>query len=199
MATINLLPEAEKHKKVLKEEGVKIPLKIPKPFLLVLPPFILLFFIILAGLAFQVKSKKNSIAALDKKLSNLKASYQEIETLNKRKKELSDRLAFYQGLFENNILWSEKLSLINNVLPSQVWLTSIYTETKPNRILVIKGSATSSVESEIIDSISEFVDQLKKEPSFTKDIGEIKMGSLISEKKGNLSVMNFSLLCRLKQ
>lgn len=142
--------------------------------------------------------KENAILGLDNKLSKLKSNYQEIEILNKRKGELNERLSFYQGIFEKDILWSEKLSLINAAIPPQVWLTSIYTEAKPNRILVIKGSAASSVESEIIDSISQFVDRLKKEISFSKDFAEIKLGPLVSEKKGNFNVMNFSLVCRFK-
>lgn len=199
MAIINLLPDSAKHTKVFKKAGIKIPLKVPKTLLIISPFFILALLIMLLVLVFQVKSKEKAIVLLDKELASIKSNYKEIEALNKRKQELSERLTFYQGIFENDPRWPEKLSSINTIIPSQVWLTNIYTESKPNRILVIKGSATSTVESEIVDSISRFADRLKKEASFSKDFEEIKLGSLVSEKKGNLSLMNFSLVCKFKR
>lgn len=200
MATINLLPDSVKHLKPFKKEGIKLSLKLPRSFLFAFILIAGLFFIILTSLVFQVHGKERTMAAFNKELLGLKSNYKEIETLDKRKKELNKRVSFYQGVFGNTILWSEKLSLINKAIPAQIWLLSIYTEAKPNRILVIKGFSTSAVESEIIDSISSFVDRLKKEPSFSKDFEEIKLGPLVSEKekKGNLTVMGFSLVCKFK-
>lgn len=198
MAIINLLPDSKKQQKPSPKEKVKGLPKLPNKLLIIPILIILLLFIAWIALVFQVKAKEKTIASLDKKLLNLKSSYRDIEILNEGKKELSEKLSFYQRTFENNLIWSEKFSSINEVIPDQIWLISVYTETKPNRILVIKGSATSLVESEIIDSISQFAERLKKESSFYKDFSEIKLGPLLSEKKGNLNIMNFSLLCKLK-
>lgn len=200
MALINLLRHSTKQTKPAKSEKIKVSLKLPKTkTLLVIPALIiLLLFIVWIGLFMQIKSKEKTLVLLDKKLLNIKSSYQEIESLNKNKKELEQKLLFYQGLLENSLIWSERLSAVAGSVPAQVWLTSIYTESKPARILVIKGSATSLVESEIIASISQFVERLKKQTLFFKDFSEIKLGPILSEKKGNLSVMSFSLFCKFK-
>jgi len=199
MSAINLLPDSLKHPKPFREKEGGVSFKAPKFFFLILWPLLALFSIIFLALVFQVQNNEKTIAALNQKILNLKSDYRKIETLNARKKELRERLIFYQGIFENKTAWSKKLLLIEKAIPSPVWLTEIYTETKPGRILVIKGSSTSAVESEIIDAISRFTEQLKKENSFSKDFGEIKLGPLLSEKKGRLNVMNFSLVCKFKR
>lgn len=203
MAIINLLPNSAK-----KERSSIIPkrpsaLKLPKiskskPAAMLPIAVILLLLISWLTLTLQAKNKEKTIALLDKRLLDAKSNYQEIENLNGVKKELSGKLLFYQGFSENNVIWSEKLLLIGNALPAQVWLTNIYTESKPGRILIIRGSSASLIESEMIASISQFVERLKMEASFHKDFSEIKLGPLLSEKKGSLNVMSFSLFCKLK-
>lgn len=198
MAIINLLPYSTKHPMAFEKEKVKFLPKLPKISWVIPGLFILSIAIVWLGLSFQVKTKEKIIASLNTKLLNLKLNSQKIETLNRNKKELNEKLSFYEEIFGNPLLWSEKFSLINVVIPEQIWLTSIYAESKPQRLLVIKGCATSLVESEIISAVSQFAERLKKESSFYKDFSEIKLGPIFLEKRGNLNVMNFSLICKFK-
>lgn len=199
MAIINLLPDSKAHPKKLKKETAEdSSVKPLKTF-----TFILIFLSILTAggwyaLSSQNTAKKNEMSLLDKRSSALKTGHNEIEKLKNLKKETEENLSFYEKILGNNMLWSKKLALISKNIPPQIWLTSIHTETSPKKMLVIRGSATSLVESEIIDSISRFVERLKNENVFSGDFSIIKLGPLISEKKGSLDIMNFSLFCEFK-
>lgn len=199
MALINLLPSSKERSKKAKRETTESPLLKP----LKAAASILAFLTLLTCgswylVSTQTKNKENENTILGEKLSDLKTGSKEIEVLNIAKEKLTEKLFFYQKAIEDNVLWSKKLALINKSLPSQIWLTSIYTELSPKKMLVIKGSAVSLVESEIIDAISKFVSQLKDAPDFNDDFLEIKLGALLSEKKENLDIMNFTLFCEFK-
>lgn len=199
MAIINLLPDAKAHPKKLKEKPAEdSSVRLLKTFI-----FILGFLSILTtggwySLSAQIKAKENEMSLLDKKNSALKTGRNEIEKIKKIKKESDAKLSFYEKILEDNILWSKKLALIGKTIPPQVWLTSIHTETSPKKMLVIRGSATSLVESEIMDSISQFVERLKNETVFSGDFSVIKLGPLVSAKRGTLEIMDFSLFCEFK-
>ncbi len=199
MAIINLLPDSKAHPKKLKKEPAEdSSVKLLKTFI-----FILIFLSILTSsgwyvLSAQIKAKKYEISLLDKKSSALKTGHNEIEKLKKIKEETREKLSFYEKILENNMLWSKKLALIGKKIPPQVWLTSIHTETSPKKMLVIRGSSASLIESEIIDSISQFVERLKNETVFSGGFTGIKLGPLVSEKKGTLDIMDFSLFCEFK-
>ncbi len=199
MAQINLLPSSKERAKRTKRETAESPFVKPLKAAASILAFLTL---LVCGswyiVSTQTKNKENETASLDKKLSDLKTGSKEIEVLNIAKEKLNEKLFFYQKAIGDNVLWSRKLTLINKSLPSQIWLTSIYTEVNPKKMLVIKGSAVSLVESEIIDSISKFVNRLKEEPDFSDDFSEIKLGALLSEKKENLDIMNFTLFCEFK-
>lgn len=199
MAIINLLPDKKTHPKMLKKDTEENPSLLPLKILI----FVLILLTILTAgvwynLSSKIKAKENEIRLCDKKISAFKMGYKEIEELNKIKKENEEKLSFYKKSLGNNTLWSRKLALIGENIPPQVWLTSIHTETSPKRMLVIRGSATSLVESEIIDSISQLVERLKIEPDFSEEFSVIKLGPLVSEKKESLAIMNFSLFCEFK-
>jgi len=66
------------------------------------------------------------------------------------------------------------------------------------RTLTIKGSSTSMIEAEIMLSVTQFLENLKNNPSFNADFNEIKLGQVTTIKKGNFNVMSFSIFCRFK-
>jgi Tfp pilus assembly protein PilN len=167
MALINLLPDAKAHPKKIKGKTAQdSSVTMLKTFIFILA----LLSILTSGgwysLSSQIKAKENEMSLLNKKTSALKTGQNEIEKIKKIKKGTLEKLSFYEKILENNMLWSKKLSVIGKTIPPQVWLTSIHTETAPKKMLVIRGSATSLVESEIIDSISQFVERLKNEDVF---------------------------------
>lgn len=226
MAFINLLPStvkkvkrvpAQEHKKTSPPPaagtGMKFSFKLPVfwPILAVTGALIA----VLAMQFMQLGVNKKTLNTLEKQLADIKLGYQKINELNKKKGELSDTLSFIQKFSAPEVLWSDTLSTISKLIPPQIWLTNITIESKPvrenaraktekneailaetTRQLTIKGSATSLIEAEIIASITQFVEVLKKNATFAKDFSDIKLGPLQSDRKGNLIIMNFVIYCK---
>ena len=201
MSLINLLPSSKKHfkaVKTVKNNAAKIALFAPKKMLFIPTAVLLLLVISWMALFIHVRGREKKLSLLDKELSDFKSSNKQTEYINKKKSELNDKLSFYEKALGEETTWSKLLSLINEAVPNQVWLTGIYTQSDPNRSLVITGSAASVIESKMIVAISAFTNRLKNYPYFRKAFEEIKLGAISLDKKGSLNVMNFSLLSRFK-
>jgi len=196
--------------RAVKEAKNKIPLS--GPILMIIPIFIVLLIFAFA----QAQAKQKTLRALEKQVKDLKLGYQKTEELKIQKNQLADALLFLKNEAKNEILWSEKLGLISKAVPPQVWLTNLSIDSKeiksapvkikgaktqPPKIeivntLTIRGSATSLMDAEIIASITKFAETLKDNSEFSRDFQEIKLGPLQSERKNNLTVMNFIIFCR---
>ena len=154
----------------------------------------------LAGFIFvQIKAKEKTLDFLARELQGYKETFQKIAELTDKKKGLNEELSRAGDILKSRIRWSDKIFLINKLIPKQVWLSSINTEMGEAKALTIKGSAVSLVSSEIIGSISLFAEKLRQEAVFNKDFSEIVLGQILAEKKGDLTVMSFTLSCKFKQ
>ncbi len=227
MALINLLPNAPKKPKpvVKKRAGrvspastsIKIKISFSRPILII----ILLYLAILIFFFMRTTIKVKTLSSLEKRIQGINLAYQKINELDEKKRKLNDTLTFLKSESKIKTLWSEKLYLINKLIPPQMWLTNIIIESKEIKLeptvepkkkkepektanpfktqtletLIIKGSATSLIEAEIIASITQFVALLKEEASFNRGFQDIKLGQLQSSKEGNLTVMNFVIYC----
>jgi len=193
MATINLLSSYLKQPKRAKREKIKLP-QIKSLFITIPAVVFLLLAGILGALLIQVKFREKTLISIKENFNALKINQQKIDELTKREKELSEQFSFFEKILEENIIWSAKLNLINKNIPKQIWLTSASVEKRPVKTLVLRGSATSLIGSEMIDSIAQFAAKLKEDAGFQ----EIKLGPLVIEKTGKLNIMNFSITCKLK-
>ena len=197
MATINLLPASSKNPRKFRKEKAKTAQKqttLPSPIFILIAVSSLLVLLWLS-LAIQVKLKGITLASLNEKLKNLQGDYKKTEALTQKKTELNETIESYQKALGKNIPWQEKLRFLSSCLPPQIWLNSVSVEGKAEKTLVIKGCATSYIEAEIIDSISRFTTRLRED----NDFKEIKLGTLVTEKKDKLSITNFGLTCRIKE
>lgn len=226
MALINLLPNtvkkakpAAKERKIAPPPSPGGPMKVPG----IWPVFVAgaVFAAILAIQLSQVAVSSGSLSSLEKKNSAFKSVYKQIDEMKKQKTDLGETLSFLKKASAEQTSWSEKFSIINKSLPAQIWLTNISIESKTSSralpaaqakqkgntkpiqpeiiktlTLSIKGAATSLIETDIIGSITQFVDALKKNTAFSQEFSDIKLGPLQSDKKGNLTVMKFIIYCR---
>lgn len=205
MATINLLPPEQKRGKQIKtKEKANFqfsrdqPLK-PNHAFMIFAGISCLILITWAALLIQSKFKERLLNSFAKKLNIQEEKLRRINELTEKKYELSQMISFYQKISASRITWTEKLFSIMNLLPPQIWLTSIYTaEIKPDKILTIKGYSSSLIETEILSSISQFTSALKESAPLKETFQDFKLGELNAEKRGNLTVMKFSLNCKSK-
>lgn len=205
MATINLLPPEQKRGKQIKTKAKANfqfsrdqPLK-PNRAFIIFAGISCLILITWAVLFIQSKSRERLLNSFAKKLNVQEEKLHRINELNEEKYELSQTISFYQKISASRITWTEKLFSIMNLLPPQIWLTSVYTaELKPNKLLTLKGCSSSLAETEILSSISRFTSALKESAPLKETFQDFKLGELNAEKRGNLTVMEFSLSCKSK-
>ena len=205
MATINLLPPEQKRGRQIKTQrkdnfqfSPDLPLR-PNRAFMIFAGISCLIFISWAGLFIQSKIRERLLDSFAKKLIIRAEKLRRINELSEKKYELSQMISLYQKISGSRITWTEKLFSIMNILPPQIWLTSIYTaEVKPDKILTIKGCSSSLVETEILNSISRFTSALKESAPLKETFQDFKLGELNAEKRGNLTVMIFSLSCKSK-
>lgn len=205
MATINLLPPEQKRGRQIKTGGKAAfqfqgspPLK-PQCAFMIFAGISCLIFITWAALFIQSKSKERLLHSFAAKLNIRQERLRRINELTEKKHDLIQMISFYQKISDSRIPWTNKLFSIMNVLPPQIWLTGIYTaESKPDKIVTIKGYSSSLIETEILSSISEFTSALKESAALKEAFHDFKLGELNAEKRGNVTVMKFSLNCTSK-
>ena len=205
MATINLLPPEQKRGRQIKTQrkdnfqfSPDLPLR-PNRAFMIFAGISCLIFISWAGLFIQSKVRERLLDSFAKKLIIRAEKLRRINELSEKKYELSQMISLYQKISGSRITWTEKLFSIMNILPPQIWLTNIYTaEVKPDKILTIKGCSSSLMETEILNSISQFTSALKESAPLKETFQDFKLGELNAEKRGNLTVMIFSLSCKSK-
>lgn len=220
MATINLLPTnapQKKHtrqKKPVSLQKALIPVSLNKPVIILGCVYAALIIILFS----IVTLKTSSLSSVTQHINKLNAEYRKRDALKEREGKLAATLDFLKQNASLQIPWSAKLlSLAKALLPS-IWLTDISVETKhikqtaaaaaasaarnkaelsgeTIKTFVIKGAATSLIDTEILASITQFVELLKNDSSFSNDFRDIKLGSLQSRKLGDLNVMDFTVYC----
>jgi len=209
MALINLLPHVVKTAKpakiakarksqAAKQNGPKFTM--PKMQISLIFPIIpvLVVIAIVAGgygyLSTQVKAQKKKVAGLEEGLKKVVPTHVKIDELTLTRNELKKTLAFYENMTAERVAWSQKAVSIHKDIPAQIWLSSITSKGG----LVIRGNATSVVETEIIGAIINFVTRLKDDDAFIEGFAGIKIGQLQFSRKGKMSYMSFSLTCPFK-
>lgn len=215
MAIINLLPKGTgpdkpKRQKGKPKKGVKFNIPLPKlSFSSLIPAMIIIALCggVLLFLLIQFNIERKTLASLRAQVDDLQSDHRELNTLRNKKAELVDIITFYVSVTQHDVVWSEKLRLIRQLIPSEVWLNSISTDggfrgrrrrEALKRGLSIRGSAVSTTEPQIIESIMRFVTDLKEDASFNKDFEAFAVGPLRLKVSGEYNVADFSLNCRFR-
>jgi len=194
---INLLPGYLKKKKTL-----ELWQRLKRIFFV----FIVLWFI-LGGLVVFLKSKNNDFK---KRIAKIKDDWKvteplmkEREVLIQQKKELSDFLVFIDQHLKKDILWSEKLTELSRIIPSEIWLRGLSlkkgTENKQEFSFLDLEASIGYLKSdeEMLTKINDFVERLKGDKEFFSDFENLSL-SAIQKEEGGERVMNFRLTLPLK-
>lgn len=201
MAIINLLPGTPKKKRADSSlPDAVASFSVPPVLPIVAGLTALAVVVAWSALFFTLTASKKKLATLTQTTQTMQSASDEVSSLTQKESRLRAVRDFYAKGTGDGIRWSATLEALSDTIPDTLWLISIYTtEAKPTALLVIRGAATSSIESQIIDSISHFVEQLKQTPAFASAFEEIKLGPLIASKRGSLNVMEFSLFCSFRK
>ena len=163
----------------------------------------MMVFWIILGMQFIAREKR--IAQLDKELTSLKPTLQKVDKLKKDKEVFSRRLKFMDENIKRDILWSESLNRLSNLVPPGIWLKEMVLRTQKKEALNIydkldiNGSAISLSGQEMIDLIGGFMTLIKRDEVFSKQFSEIKLiSSQRIKKDSKIEVMDFKLSCQFR-
>jgi hypothetical protein len=90
--------------------------------------------------------------------------------------------------------WSRKLNAISDAVVKGQWLRRITLEKSG---LEIEGSAISRSHNEMT-LISSFVDNLKKDPAFSKEFSSIEINAVRKERRGAAEITSFIVTAKTK-
>ena len=187
MIEINLLPEE------LKTKTKKINIK-SQYFLYLIPlAFGILIFMHLYLSAVGI-IKNYQFSALNNKWKKLQPQREMLKNLSKEYEVLSADAKVIQQLNIRRLNWSEKLNKLSLDLPSGIWFNEIALSRKD---FILKGSVISLQKQEM-SLINKFIDNLKKDAAFFKDISDLELSSAQIKAIGGYDVFDFILTAKLK-
>ena len=173
---LNRLEDTRKARQRERREGV---------FFCVLAAFMLLLAVWMFHSDRKMAAKINRFQATKTDLQNKINAFQSNEGYISE-----DDVRDLYELTRERIFWSEKLQSISERIGKNLVLTEIQYDEKK---LVLRGLAQTGKGSRF-ELISDFIDSLKAEPSFTRDFPRIEFGSTGRERSPS-DLMNFEVIC----
>ena len=140
-----------------------------------------------------------------KGLDLIVAEYQRAEGLSRKmhaikqeQEKLSAELSSLKGHMKRDILWSEKLKQLSQIIPADVWLNSISFKRNPGkdslkRVLSIKGSLRPLDKGSFIVVLSKFINVLKEDKVFLEDFESPVLTDSRTELQDGVEVMSFAI------
>ncbi|HBR14608.1 MAG TPA: hypothetical protein DD723_03560 [Candidatus Omnitrophica bacterium] len=194
MIEINLVPVhlRKKRKSQFLPGGLNIPLEV----VIGLGGGVLILLIVAhVGLLFINMSQLGRHKKLQAKWEEMSPAKQNVDLVIKEMRAFQSKLKSIEAIMpKKEILWSQKLNILSDVLPRGVWLKRI---TLNQETLLIEGSAISRQSEEMIN-VHSFAANLKKENEFLEHFTEIDLGSIQRRKVQKIDIADFLITTRLK-
>ncbi|MCK4437113.1 hypothetical protein KAU86_04125 [bacterium] len=207
MIEINLLPVSLREKR----KRVELP---PTTFLLVGGGVLTLLLLACLVFATSTHLKRRNLQKAEEQLRSLQPESDRIAQLKKEKQKLGKKMAIIEQLVDNRVLWARKLNELSNIIPRQVWITSIFVEerslgkssseekAKREKFLAIKGIAISKGKEETgeLKLVGDFMDRIRNDSSFCADFLSVEQcGSIRRDRMGGSEIMHFELSCQFNE
>lgn len=204
MITINLLP-----KELRPRRKITIPAKC-MTFIAGGIVVILIFIHILV--AMMINREKGKLAFLKKEYERIKPEYERVLKLKSDKENLEAKIALMDKLMAQRLLWSKKLNQLSDLMPPNVWLSSLSIISRPEKQtvggkevtidrkkLLIRGKTYSGKGEKMLGHEGDFMDRIEGHEGFFKDFEEnVEFISTQRETIGQTDIMKFEFTCQLK-
>jgi len=132
----------------------------------------------------SLKGKWDKLIPQREELNNLKKNY-EVSTSNAK---------LIQELNNRRISWSQKINRLSLDLPSGIWFNELQVSRKD---FILKASAVS-IRKEEMSLIKKFMDTLKGDTNFMKDLSSVELSSVQKRQIGAYDAVDFILSAKLK-
>jgi len=194
---INLLPEKSKEKKSSQQ---------PQDFKKLILSFVFIW-IILGGLTLilvlNINHFRGQFAKVQTSWETAKPLIEEKAFLIQHQKELNEFLIFIKEHVKKGIPWSEKLTVLSELIPEEVWFNEINLrkeekEGKENAFLDVSASVGYlKTDEEMLDMINNFIERIKKDSFFFEDFQNLSLLE-INKAADKEKSMNFTFNLSLK-
>lgn len=138
-----------------------------------------------------------------KSLSHIISQYQQAEILVRKinvlkleQNRLTQQLKLFNGYLKRDVLWSEKLSQLRNLIPQEVWLTELSFKKQPVKDsgsgnLYLKGGLILQEKTSSIGTLTNFINRLKEDQDFFADFDNLILADSQTETRKNIEIMTF--------
>jgi hypothetical protein len=164
---------------------------------------IAVLFVIFMILSHYITLQKSSMEkGRDKTMRAPVASVSKGE-LEKKKTALSQKVKFYEALFDKRIYWTRKLNLLGTILPKGAWVTHLRLEDHSDEEtgrddsiyrLTLKGSVYAPEKTEELKVPSQFLSELQQDAQFYEGFNEAKLTSVRRDTVEDVSVTSFEIV-----
>ena len=167
--------------------------------------FLLSLIVFLGSLAlnFYTSLQKKNLSRIDDKYQQAEKIKEQIKALNIEKEQLIRGINLLGRYLKRDILWSDKLSQMRDLIPQEAWLTKLSFNKKSDKegdySFYLSGGLISDSKVSPIGILSSFVNQLKANKEFSADFDIPVLTDLRSQNKDGLEVMVFSIEMPLKK
>ncbi len=204
MIEINLIPEADRTQ-IVKQNGAK---DIPWNLILLSLNGILLTILLLVT-AVNV-GRIIRLKALSTRLNGLAPEQQKILAVQQKIKQLKSTNAMFSTVTGQGFLWSKTLNRLSDLLVPGIWFRQISSKKKEKpgsdsskpkeyyRLLTINGTVVA-VNQDEMSVIGKFIREVKDDPYLKKNFDNVELESVFRKKISDVEVMDFILVCNLKQ
>jgi len=140
-------------------------------------------------------TKVVKLKSLKKEWDTINPQKNKVDVVIKDMRELQQKHKAIESLItQNRILWSQKLNVLSDSLPNEIWLRKVALNEK---IFFIEGSAISKHNQEMIN-VHKFTSNLKSQKSFLKDLTDLELGSIQRQRIKNVEIADFLITIKLK-
>ena len=124
-----------------------------------------------------------------------------LDELHKKESDLNRRLSFLTSLVDQRVYWTSKMNEIAKTVPENVQLTLLeYADDedaggRSSLSLKIEGDLFLNEPGNELEAVNRFVDALKQNQEFMREMGEIKINSLHKVAMRDRAGVHFTLEC----
>ena len=158
---------------------------------------LLIFSLIDSGKINVLQKELNRILG-QRSASQIQTGNISVTGIEENKRRTEDKLNYMTNLSKKRFFVYSKISKVSVLLPEGIWLREInygVARNKGKLGLVLKGYAYRQKGDDQIKAINQFLENLKKDSSFSNGLVEVKLDSILNEKYTGIPVTSFQISC----
>jgi|GEM_PF-2592308 len=154
-------------------------------------------------------NKQKELNAINAEIERLKAEVRDVENLKSQALALEKKVQIIDELMLSRLIWSKRLNELSNLLPENVWITSLSISTQSvaspgggppvtKKVLNLTGKVLNPPGEKAVDLVGTFMNNMKTNPSFSAVFDEPEFISSSTESSGDQQLLVFGLRVPLK-